>query len=959
MLIDRYVFREIAGPSLLGLLVWTAIFVVNRFFLLADQWVAGTLTPADLATTLALYLPSIIVLTIPMSVLLGILIGFSRLSADSEITALRTTGVSYYRLLAPTVVLAVIGWLATAADYLVAVPWSNSQVVELQKKAAMRADVNREIQPGAWTNLSDATGQEAAIFARGLDATDPSEPWLTDVDIITIDRVNDVAEHHSADRVRITRVLTSETRARMQFNFKGLRSLRWKPNDPTEAPTLSTASSGERTGPEREIPGARSFATPKRIEKGARQQSLQELLATLRDIQRIQAINAIRLTDPRRADLMMASVKTPILPGMLDRVWRTVMLEIHKKFSIPVACLVFAAAGMPLGIATRRGGRPAAFVISIGVIMLWWITYAWGDAWCVGGKLSPLAGAWLPDAVLGIVGLNLLIGQRRQQAVGLYRALRDGMLLGATIFLLLAALLLYERLVAPPTPGGRAAYSLWVPAVGLLLLCGHVVFVVFRDGIAARLAHLSEAFRRPRRAAPEPLGRPETETHELAIAPPAPALPRWRKALERVRNGAVFAVLALVVFVVLQVVQADTSPLLVLRDALLGWEGAAIGILLVLCGTLQYLGVRLLSTLDWWILSAYVRWFTLVMGSILVLYVVITYLDLAGPILANRIGAPVVANFYLDLTPRMLFETVPVGAMVAALVSFGMLSRFSELTALRCGGISVYRIVAPIVLVGIVLSAGAFVVHDYVLPVSNERAEDLRRVIQGGPPNATRRPAQGFLFGEDGRSVYQFQRVVAVEQSKGRQQAQIVGLTILQQDAQDRVHALYSAADATWDGSQWVLHAGWHADIAPDNQVAITRFQSLPLASMERPEYFAAVKSDPEQMTFAEYSRYIDEQAAAGYPVQGLRVGLQKKLAFPAASLVLVMVGLPFAFTTGRRGAIYGLGVSIIVAVIYYVALAAFTALGSAGYLPPMAAAWAPNALFALAGFYLLLHVRT
>jgi lipopolysaccharide export LptBFGC system permease protein LptF len=103
----------------------------------------------------------------------------------------------------------------------------------------------------------------------------------------------------------------------------------------------------------------------------------------------------------------------------------------------------------------------------------------------------------------------------------------------------------------------------------------------------------------------------------------------------------------------------------------------------------------------------------------------------------------------------------------------------------------------------------------------------------------------------------------------------------------------------------------------------------------------------------------VQEQEAAGYRTAGLRVVLQKKIAWPAATLVLVLVGIPFAFTTGRRGALYGMGIAVILAVVYYAALATFTALGSAELLPPAVAAWAPNALFALGGLYLMLHVRT
>ena len=162
-----------------------------------------------------------------------------------------------------------------------------------------------------------------------------------------------------------------------------------------------------------------------------------------------------------------------------------------------------------------------------------------------------------------------------------------------------------------------------------------------------------------------------------------------------------------------------------------------------------------------------------------------------------------------------------------------------------------------------------------------------------------------------------------------------------------------------WQGTGWLLRNGWHATISPDKKVRTESFQAQAVAGMERPEYFASIKRDPAQMSFSEYARYVDEQASAGYPTGALEVTLQKKLAFPAATIVLVMVGIPFAFTTGRRGALYGLGVSVILAVLYYAVVALFQALGSAEYIPAMAAAWAPNALFAVAGVFFMLHVRT
>lgn len=962
MLIDRYVFREIAWPTALGLLVYTAIFLVNRFFMLADQWVAGTLTATDLAWSLVYYLPSILALAVPMSVLLGILIGFSRLSADSEITAMRTTGISYYRLLMPTAVLAVLGLLATGAIYIRAVPWANTKVVETIQRAARRTDLNREILPGTWVHLEEnVPGSDLALFARGIE-TISGEPWLTDVEVLSIDRLKGVGQHDSAARLRLSRVLTSETTARVKLEFKDLRSIRWKPDDPAEVPTLADAREGDRLLPERKIPGTQSFATQRGIEKGARLQTLEELRATVVALDALDEADRLDSTDPARARDLRAGVRLPVAKPARDHLRRIAVMEIHKKFAIPVACIVFAMAGMPLGIASRRGGRPASFVISIGVVLAWWIVHSGGNAWAMAGKLSPEVGAWLPNIVLGIVGMNLLVGQRRQQAVGLYRALRDGQLLGATIFLVLAALLLYERFASPAAPDGRPPYSSWVPLTGLGLLAGHVVFVAFRDAIARRLAAVTEAFRRPRRGADAgSRGRSSASDDELdGPMDSASGTRAIRRAalLQRLRAALVFSQLALLAFTVLLASSAEEGLTAALSQAVLGWQGATFGLMLLAGVALQRAGAGLFSTLDWWVLASFVRVLALVMGSLFVIYCVIQYLELASSILKNGIPSSTLFGFFANLSPRIVFEMLPIAAMVAAIVTFGIMTKFNEMTALRCGGVSAYRVVFPVMLVGVLGSSFAFVLHDYVLPETNEQADAIRREIQGSPA-IRRQTSKGFLMAEGGRALYQFRSVVIRDERGSDQSSQILALTVLRQDAQGRVRDLYSARDAAWTNGEWVLRNGWHAAISANKKVIVDRFTTLPLAGMEGPEYFAATRLDPAQMTFAEYARYVDEQAAAGRPTAALEVTLQKKLAFPAATMVLVLVGIPFAFTTGRRGALYGLGVSVILAVVYFAAVALFTALGSAGYLPPMAAAWAPNGVFAVAGIFFLLHVRT
>ena len=116
---------------------------------------------------------------------------------------------------------------------------------------------------------------------------------------------------------------------------------------------------------------------------------------------------------------------------------------------------------------------------------------------------------------------------------------------------------------------------------------------------------------------------------------------------------------------------------------------------------------------------------------------------------------------------------------------------------------------------------------------------------------------------------------------------------------------------------------------------------------------------EPERMNFDELRRYIEELKASGYTVLEHEVALQRKFAFPLVPLIMTLIAVPFAVTTGKRGALYGIGIGIALALVYWTAISVFAAFGAGGVMSPTLAAWAPNLLFGSTAAYLLLTVRT
>ena len=171
----------------------------------------------------------------------------------------------------------------------------------------------------------------------------------------------------------------------------------------------------------------------------------------------------------------------------------------------------------------------------------------------------------------------------------------------------------------------------------------------------------------------------------------------------------------------------------------------------------------------------------------------------------------------------------------------------------------------------------------------------------------------------------------------------------------ERTYATQAVFDDGWQGREV-----WRREFGDDRgPIPFTRSEHSDMPWIEPPEYFATRRPEAERMSYQQLNQYIGDLEASGWDVVALRVALQRKLSFPFVALILTLIAIPFAVTTGRHGAMYGIGIGIILAFGYWLVASIFAAIGSAGLLTPLLAAWAPNVLFGGSAVYLLLAVRT
>jgi LPS export ABC transporter permease LptG len=537
------------------------------------------------------------------------------------------------------------------------------------------------------------------------------------------------------------------------------------------------------------------------------------------------------------------------------------LIEFHRRLAYPAACLVLMLIGVPLGTASRRGGKSMGFIVTILLVLVYYLLSNFGIAWAKQGRLPAEVGVWLANVLFAAAGLFLL----SQMATG-----------GAVLSTITS---LFSRTPKPQADG-----------------------IVEQSGGA------------------EPGIADEEATWQAAIRA------RWRRRFR------------------------PHLPHPFHRFKRRGFP----------------------LILDEYVLREFMKMFLTVLIGFVLLMLVFTFFELVGDILRNRTPLSTVGAYLVNLTPSMLYQITPLSVLIAVLVTFGVLNRTSELTAMKATGISLYRLVIPVLVISAVLASALFAFDQYYLPQANRKQEALRNIIKGRPAQTTLHPEQKWIFGQQQHLVKTNETGKAEVAEPGRifyyqffdpDQNAFANLSLFEFDPNTfALSKRIFAARVSWDEKShtWNFENGWERSFQGANQTGFREFQQASFAEVrEEPGYFKKESLQSQEMNFGQLERYIGDLRQSGFDTMRLRVQLYHKLAYPLATIIMAVLAIPFAVSMGRRGSLTGVAWSIAIALGYWVAAGLFDAMGNANFLPAALAAWSPDILFGLTGGYLLLRTPT
>ncbi|MGH9394211.1 MAG: LptF/LptG family permease, partial [Terriglobales bacterium] len=361
------------------------------------------------------------------------------------------------------------------------------------------------------------------------------------------------------------------------------------------------------------------------------------------------------------------------------------------------------------------------------------------------------------------------------------------------------------------------------------------------------------------------------------------------------------------------------------------------------------------SPLDAYVVREFLAYTGLLLAAFLVLVLVFTAFELIGSVLQHHVPLLLVAQYLAYFSPQMLYTMAPLAILVGVLITVGLMSKANEITAMKACGISIYRVLVPMMIAAGVLCGLQFALDASWLPGFNQKQDALHALIKGQPPQTYRNPEHKWVFGQR-NDIYFFS---FFDPSRG----QFADVTVFQFDPQSfQLTNRIFARQARWDdGIQgWVFTNGWARQFAQHSGQTFQRFLVASFPGLpESPQYFATDARQGSQMSFLELRRYVSALRASGYNVARLSITLAKKVAYPLITVVMALLAFPFALSVGRRGTLVGISIGIAVAIAYWSTASLLEALGNLSQLPAGVAAWAPDAMFLGLGLYLLLRVPT
>ena len=356
--------------------------------------------------------------------------------------------------------------------------------------------------------------------------------------------------------------------------------------------------------------------------------------------------------------------------------------------------------------------------------------------------------------------------------------------------------------------------------------------------------------------------------------------------------------------------------------------------------------------LQQYIVRENLKFFSLSLSSLVLIYVIVLFFQKLNLFIKYQAPHLLIFKYLLYKIPEVTFQwSLPYSVLLGVLLTLSTLSRHSEITAFKAGGISLYRMTLPLFFIALIMSLFSFLGNEYLVPFTNQEIRYLLDVQV--------RKEQPSSFFKNYRIWYRSDRRIFNIQLLDPEKKILKGFTMYQLNDNFKCVQRIDAQEARFVNGEWRFYQGALRDFDEEGSIRVTPFKEMEFPLGEKWEPFQKIRRDSDEMSYTELRNYIQKIQSSGYDATRYLVDLYAKLSTPLLNLIMVLIGVPFALKTSRSGGVaLSIGISVFIAFVYGMVYYIFLSFGKSGVLPPLVAVWTPTLLFGLAGIFTLMSVR-
>ncbi len=359
-----------------------------------------------------------------------------------------------------------------------------------------------------------------------------------------------------------------------------------------------------------------------------------------------------------------------------------------------------------------------------------------------------------------------------------------------------------------------------------------------------------------------------------------------------------------------------------------------------------------MGLLEKYIFKEYLKILMLTTGILVITYLSIDFFEKVRVFAQHDPPLKTIALFFLLKLPRMFFEMIPLALLFATVLTMGHFSRTNEITAIRAGGISLIKVMSPLLGLGVLLGILLMIANLSFIPTSNRQSGLIKQVkIEKKNPVAYFKQEKVWLR-LDSRNFFNIQ---VIEPNRDVMH----GVSLYQLSADFVMQKILEAKEMRFQNGQWVMFDGVERSFLPGRLLRTTPFEEMSVTLNRVPQDFQGVIPEEDELTFTELNHYRKRLEEGGSSANAYSVEMAMRTALPFTGLVMILLGIPLGLQgRAQAGLSKGIGLCLVVALAYWFVLSLSLSLGKAGILHPIFAAWLANLTFLGFGFWLYIQIR-